>query len=442
MFCTGGIGGAKSYGGQIWDLHRVFDNAVDLSDPKPTRSWTVAPNYRICETLVELTLQVANDVFGLQEGKHFDFRKSMPQELDFRPMGLNHRMKFLSCDNPHHFVSTSLTHWRWSEVGVSKPDTYDKLMDRLRDPRSKIVQGLGDGSPEGMNHFADLANIQGLGRRDRIDEARNRRRFIVHTDDNVKHLAPGYLETLCDRYSYDPSRLKSYRYGLFVPFSKGTAYWNFVESRNVRGDEEIQCNPMLPIAFCWDFNVAPLAWTTHQKQVTQKDVLSPRYERFVAMHESSGNSRSLEDAVVEFALAYPIHKFRHTVIELHGDRSGYNRAHNTPGCDYDQIAKYLGGAGYQRVSIRTPNQNPEIRPTLEKMAAVMEYGMYIVHHRCRRLIDSFNKTTLKEGTWQIDKPSNDTWSHYGDSARYYVFEQTKGLDITNPNNKRVSGFSM
>lgn len=57
FWITGGLGGGKSHGGQIWDIQRVLDNGAQRTDPSPTRSWTVAPNYRICETLLELIVE-------------------------------------------------------------------------------------------------------------------------------------------------------------------------------------------------------------------------------------------------------------------------------------------------------------------------------------------------------------------------------------------------
>jgi hypothetical protein len=347
-------------------------------------------------------------------------------------MGLNHRISFLSADNPVHFVSASLTHWRWSEVATSRADVFDRIMDRLRDKRAKCLQGLGDSVPEGINHYAELADIPGTGY-DRLDEKRNVRAFIVPTDHNAHNLAPGYIEALVQRYSYDPSKLQSYRYGLFVPFQKSTAYWNFNESRNVVGDD-VRPIPELPLALCWDFNVAPLAWTVHQRQPFYAGRFSQeRLFRFVALDETDGRARGLEAAVMEFARKFPVHTWRHTPIEIHGDRSGYNPVHNTDaGCDYDQIVKYLRSAGFTSVTMKTPRANPGVRQSLEKMAQAMDYGLYVVHYRCKNLLDSYRKTALKEGTWDIDKPPKDTWTHYGDSARYYVFEMTKHLDLTKP----------
>jgi hypothetical protein len=439
VFITGGLGAGKSFGGQIWDIKRCLQNGTTLDDPMPTKSWTVAPNYLICDTLMELTLKVAHDFFGLKEGVHFRLYLTSPKTIDFSPMGLHHELSFRSADNPKHFVSASLTHWRWSEPGVSKADTYEKLMDRLRDERAKVLQGLADGTPEGLNHYADLADVPGVGRV-RHDPKRNVVRYIVPTGDNVRNLAPGYLDELRARYAYDKSKLISYEHGLFAPFTKGSAYWEWVESRNV--ELGLVGSPHVPLLFCWDFNLSPLAWVAAQRQVLQANVLAPRTWRFAALAESSGESRSIMDAIVEFAARFPVQEYRFTPIEVHGDASGFTRRLNTPGSDFDTVAKYLKALGYQNLTVKAPTHNPEIRQRLEKTAALMAYKYLVVSPGCTRLMNGYRKSMLKPGTWDIKKPDGDDWTHWPDALDYGLFEATKGVDVTNPDNRPLSGFSM
>lgn len=432
---SGGLGSGKSHGGGIWDLQRVQQNGTTMADPKPTKSWTVAPNYRICETLLELTFQVALDVFELREGKHYTLRRSFPRVLDFSPMKLRHQMFFLSAENPEHFVSDSITHWRWSEVGVSKALVFEKLGDRLRDPRAKVLQGLAEGTPEGINHWADIADIPGVGR-DRVDAEKNRRRFIVETGDNAANLTPGYVQALRDRYAYDPAKLISYEKGLFVPFNKSSAYYEFVESRNVVAP--IEPRPEIPVYFCWDFNVSPLAWVAAQKFWTQEKYYSPRREKVIALKEASGESRGLLDAVAEFAATFPVSQYRDTLIEVHGDASGWAKSHKgNTASDYMNIEDYLRGLGYRNISIQSLRSNPIVRQRLEKVAALMAYEYTAVTSECKKLITGFRKTSLKEGTWDIEKPQGEDWTHFPDAFTYGLFKLYKNTDVVNPGSKVV-----
>lgn len=439
LLCRGGIGAGKSHGGQVWDLYRVFQNAVSTKDPKPSRSWTVAPSYRIAQTLIDLTFQVASDVFGLSEGKHFTFQRSFPRQLDFSPMGLNHRSMFLSASNPEHFVSDSITHWRWTEVAVSKAIVLEKLRDRLRDRRSKILQGLGDSTPEGTeNHFYDIAGFAGESR-DAIDEKRNVRCFRVPTKDNAKNLAPGYVEAIEAQYAYDPNKFKSYLLGLFAPHMRGNAYWEFFESRNILR-EKPYVSPNLPIFYCWDFNKSPLAHSVMQRQPVEKNF--DRYHRFVSLWESHGDSRGLMDACAEFGARFPVGTYRDSVIELYGGHDGWNDGHNIDACDWETIKKYLKRIGYRNVVIKADRAAPAIRTSLEKVAALMTYELYLVSPECPKIIQSFAKTKLKNGMWDIEKPSDEDWTHWGDGPRYCLFQLNKEKNIVDPSWRPTFGVNI
>lgn len=436
--CVGGLGGGKSHGGQIWDVHRCLQNGAPLSDAKPTKSWTVAPNYLICNTLMELTLQVAQDVFGLRSGSHFKLTLTSPKRIDFSPMGIKHELSFRSADNPLHFVSDSLTHWRWSEPGVSKPEVFGKLMDRLRDPRGKVVQGLMDGTPESTdNHYYQLAGFIN-DKRDAVDHLRNFRAFRIETGDNVKNLAPGYLETLRARYAYNPALLDSYERGLFTNFRQSdSAYWNHT-SRNVI--DPLDPEPYSPLLFCWDFNVTPLAWAVMQQRWVQENPWSSRFERYVALGESSGTARGTMEGVAEFAARFPVSRFADTPIHVYGDRNGWSTSHKISGSDYEVIEHALQSLGYRNVLILAYNgANPLIKQRLETAARLMAYGMFVVTSDCRNLISGLSKTRLKKGTYDIEKGGDDKHSHWPDAVTYCLYQLFKDRNIFDPNWQPVLG---
>lgn len=436
LFCVGGLGGGKSHGGQIWDIYRCLQNGVPLSEAKPSLSWTVAPNYRICETLMELTLQVAQDVFGMIEGEHYELKRSFPRCIDFKKAGINHRMFLLSSSNPEHFVSSSITHWRWSEVGVSKALVFEKLQDRLRDQRAKVLQGLGDGTPETLNHFHGWAGFCGW-ERDAVDSARNIRVFRVETADNAKNLAPGYLQMLEAQYAYSKERLLSYTKGIFTNHFANCAHWEFVESRNVT--HGVQPSAHLPILLTFDFNVSPLAWIVCQKFRHQKNYYSPTEDKYVAVAEADGQARGLMDAIADFGAQFPVSQFRDTPIEVYGDASGWARNIHSAGSDYTAIEQYLNALGYRNISILAARANPQIKHRLEKVAALMAYERFVVNSNCKKLIQSFVRTALKEGTFEIEKPQGETHSHWADACDYLLYQHCKDIDVANPRAIRALG---
>ena len=424
---TGGVGSGKTYGSAIWDITRCLQNGEKSSNTTPTKSWTIAPNYRIADNLINETTKVLINVFKQKPNIDFCLHQSFPKHISFLGGRIFHNLYFLSGSNPEHFVSESITHWRWSEVGTSKPEVFDRVMDRLRDKRSNVLQGLGEGVPEGMNHFSELANFFG------IDEKRNFRRFIVETGHNSHNLAPNYLQTIRNRYSYDKNRLLSYEKGLFTNFTKGSAYYEFHASKHVT--EPLEVDPALDINFCWDFNKSPLAWV-----IMQKVPLRNRSTfKYVFKAESSGQSRGLLDAVAEFVIACPVERYAHTRINIHGDASGFANHHNTPGCDYNVIADYLKALGYTNVHIVAARSNPLVRHRLEKTAALMAYDYVRVCSNCKNLLESFSRTGLKPGTWEIEKPPDDTWTHYADGATYALYELNRDVDVTDVGAIKVLG---
>jgi hypothetical protein len=435
----GGLGAGKSHGGQIWDLYRSLQNGVDITEPKPSQSWTVAPNYRICDTLLELTMQVAQDVFGMREGVHYDLRRSYPREIDLSKSQVNHRMLFLSASNPEHFVSASITHWRWSEVGVSKAETLEKLTDRLRDGRAKILQGLCDGTPETLNHFNDLAGFCGWNR-DALDAEKNVRVFRIETEDNAKNLAPGYLENIQNQYGYSKEKLLSYTKGIFTNHFANSAHWEFIPSRNVL-IPVVDPSPSLDIGLTFDFNVSPLAWVVCQKFNVQRNYMAPREDKYVAVREANGTARGLMDAIADFGQQFPVSQYAHTPIKVYGDASGWARNIHTAGSDYAAIESYLRALGYQRVEILAARSNPLVKHRLERVAALMAYERFAVSENCKNLIRSFTRTLLKPGTFEIEKPSGEDITHFADACDYYLYQVSKDSDIANPRARRIIGTS-
>lgn len=373
------------------------------------------------------------------EGVHYDLKRSFPRCLTFNKSGLNHRMVFLSASNPEHFVSASITHWRWSEVGVSKASVFEKLQDRMRDMRAKVLQGLGDGTPETLNHYHDWAGFCGW-QRDAVDTQRNIRVFRVETADNAKNLAPGYLDMLNAQYGYSNERMLSYTKGIFTNHFANSAHWEFIESRNVCSG--VVPSPSLTVMLTFDFNVSPLAWVVVQKFKHQKNYYSPREDKYVAVEESDGTARGLMDAVADFGSKFPIAQYRHVPIEVYGDASGWARNIHSAGSDYSAIENYLKALGYQNVTIVADRCNPMIKHRLEKVAAIMAYERFAVNNNCTNLIRSFTRTLLKEGTFEIEKPSGEDISHWSDACDYLLYQVAKDTDLANPNARRVIGTAL
>jgi hypothetical protein len=427
---TGALGAGKTTGAAYFVIDRWLLNR------KSQFTWCVAPTATRCEQIIIPALkQVLFDVYGMTDGVQYRIYRGKFYKLILK--NYQHEIHILSGDNPDGFVGANISCFWVTEPGLMERTVYEKLMARLRCPKAVIRQALLEGSPEGMSGkgawWADIGDLPGVGY-DRIDADKNIRRIILETRMN-RWLQPSpevYLQKLQQVYGHDPARLKSYTLGLFVPFTKSTAYWSYVASQHV-DRTGAKPDPQLPVELTWDFNVSPLAWVAAQQFTYQRDYYSPRTKKLIALKESSGESRGLYDACLEFRVWFPVERFRNTPIRVYGDASGYARSHKIGHDDYTAIEEYLRGTlGYRNVEVLAERANPEVRVRLEKVNAALAYDMVAISPDCPRLLDGLVRTSLKDGTYQIEKPSGETHTHYPDALGYLIVALFGDQDITNP----------
>jgi hypothetical protein len=427
---TKGLGAGGTHGAVLWHLLTCRAN----KDSK--FSWSIGPTFTQVEnTLIPEFVKVLFDYFGLVEGQHFDVISSKRPRIVIHvwktPRGAQ-EIHFFSAEKAERFVGPSVSHASGTEVGLWRRVAFEKTRARIRCAYAKIKQFLLEGTPEGFNWYEKEANFP-----EGILEARNYRRIILHTSDNPT-LDPDYIDNLRMAYEYDPGKLESYLFGLFVSFNRGTAYWEFFESRNVLKYIPTP-QPASEILFCWDFNRSPLAWVAMQKFTTEKNGF--RRQQYVCIAESSGKSRGLMDACAEFMARFPKERFFRTEIGIYGGHDGYTDRHNTPQCDFRQIQDYLKAGGFANSHIKADKAAPGIRPSLEKMAALMAYDMLAVSPECTRTINGFAKTSLIDGTWSFEKPAGEDWTHYADGPRYALTQIFKHVNIVNPHAREQYGTS-
>ena len=422
---TGGLGSGKTYGSAIWHLDRCFLNNQSKF------SWHIDLTHSKAE---EISIPSFTDAlinyYGQEEGRDFQVIQSKPQRIILKRTG--QVIRFHTIKKWREMVGPSISHWSATEVGYyPSRDWLSRCMSRLRCPKAVCLQGLGEGTPEGMNWWATLADFA-----EGYDPATNQRRVILWTSDN-KHLKPDYEDTIREAYNYDKQRLDSYLYGLFVPFTHGTAYWEFLQSRNVKLD--LIADPHIPLILTWDFNLTPLTWVAMQRQAIEKR-FGDRYHRFLCFREASGESRGLLDASAEFIAAFPPAVWGDTEIQIHGDPTGYAGSHKTPSCDYDIICQYLGGY-YRNVRVCASHKAPRVRAQLERVNAALAYDQLVIAPICRNLIKSLTLTALKPGTWDIEKPGGEWWTHPADAVGYPIFELTKDEDFERPGAVKPRGLN-
>lgn len=424
FWITKGLGAGGTYGLGMWHYLKCLQNIESRF------SWAIAPTFQqVADTLIPTFTEVFTNFFGLEEFRDFDIIQSGRPRIVLKRT--RQEIHFKSANRPDRLVGPSISHISGTEVGLWPRMAYEKSSARLRCPRAKSLQTMGEGTPEGFNWWqkeADLSN--------EIDEERNYRRVILHTSDNT-FLKPGYVDRLIQTYEYDPAKLESYLYGRFVTFTKGSAYWEFHESRNVALD--IRPSPFLPVRMCWDFGVSPLPWVAIQRQPVEK--FGHRHHRFVALAEGTGKARGLMDACAEFVSWFDPKEYGETPIEIDGGHDGYFGSYLSNSCAYDQILQYLKKY-YRRVSIVAARKAPDIKDRLERCNALFAYDLYVMAAWCRNLIHSHRMSSLKDGTWELEKKRGEDPTHFADAASNALFNLTKDMDLENQSRNRLRGLNL
>lgn len=418
---TKGYGSGGTYGAAMWHLELAFGENKNADV-----SWVVAPTFaQIEDPIISTLVEVLRTHYGMDAGVDYVLNISGRPKIVL-PNG--HTIRFKSAKNPHTLVAENISHVWCTEPGLYAELVFERLTGRVRHPKAKRHQRLFEGTPEGMTAWEKLANFP-----EGVDEDNNRRRIIVETADN-KRLPAGFLPKLIASLKHDAAKLISYTLGLFAPFVRGTAYWDFNYARDTV--ESWLKSVHSPLLLSFDFNNWPLAWVCQQK--FHKEVLHFRREFYVQHGESDGKARGLLDAVADFIVQYPPEKFANTEIHLYGDRQGYSGSYKVEDNDFKSILQMLRSR-YNSVSLKAAEVNPRIKERLEQHNKLFAYERLKVTRNCVNTIRSFQETRLKQGQWEFEKPPNDSVTHWGDASGYVNFALTKGQDFEKPSTKKIHG---
>lgn len=425
FWITKGLGSGGTYGGCIWHYLQCERNINSL------HSWAIAPIYlTVRDTLIPAFYEVFTKEFGLEEGTDFEINESGNSLI--RLLKTKQIIHFRSANNPKRMVGPSISHILGTEPGLWPRQAFIKSSERLRCPHAKCLQALYEGTPEGLgNYYEEQANFD-----EGVDEERNSVRIILHTEDN-EHL-DGYSENLDRIYESDPGKLESYKFGRFVSFSRGSAYWEYVESRNVKLD--LVPSPRLPLIFAWDFG-NPVAWVALQEQMqTKRGQFTKCYP---ALSEGSGTAKGYMEACAEFVawVSQLPGDYTNTPIHLDGGHDGYFGHHLSDGCAYEMIAQYLRRY-FRRVETYAMEAAPLVKDRLERANALFALERASVAAWCTNLRKSLTHTNTKEGTWKLEKKKGgQDFTHPADAYTNALYRLTMHEDIERPNARKVYGIN-
>lgn len=425
FFVTGGLGSGKSYGSAI-----KFHDLVSLNADCDF-CWAVAPTHsKVDDILIPTYQEVLAAKYGLIADEHYRLYKTKPARIEWRGIKAP-SVVFHSADRPELMVGSNISHWWVSEAGLvfNEPIVYEKLVSRTRDKRAVALQGIAEGTPEGLNHYKELCDtdkFEWLNSWLSVNKDDNSKRLRIRTEWNP-HVPAGYVERLKKAYAWNPVKLQSYLYGDFASFTEAACYTNLHAANIVLG---IEPDPYLPLTFAWDFNRTPLAWVVWQDQPFQKRD-GKRGRKIRVLAESDGKSNQIDDAVIEFNKKFPPTRFGNTLIRIDGDRSGYAGSHKIQGSDYEHIQRYLRTQNrYPRSEIVSRREVTPVRSSVEQTNKLLLYEVVEIGAWCRNTIMSLEKTRFKQGTTEIEKPSKDVHTHWQEALRVSLFNYTQEWDLS------------
>lgn len=430
---TGGLGAGKTF--SLWVKHLSLCAVNSESE----LSAIFEPIYsKIIDTVIPTGRKVLN-MMGFIEGVHYRFTTSQPfpkcvliasgQEIHLR-----------SAENPETIVAVEYSHVSGDELAIWKEDAYRNCRSRIRCPKAKVLQFVGATAPQGVNWAADEFDSdtqegwESNEFRDDYHAVKRIRRLTMWTDENP-YIPQGYLRSLQEIYGHNSNLIQSYRYGMFCPLVQGAAYANYEPQRHDVAD--VQADPYREIVLTWDFNAHPLAWVAIQK-LPYHHGLEQRF-RYIAVNEANFDYGVLDEAIAEFAVKFPVERFRDTPIALFGDRTGHAASHKISGSDYENIERILKQFGYRRVEVRATKQVAPEAASVEAVNRLFRDNLFYISKRCKNLRRSMMATTWRKNERKLDKPSGETWTHHGDALKYWAHQETR--DETGRNSTKILGIN-
>lgn len=431
---TAGMGSGKTDGASDWLHNRIRQN------PGVRYHAYMEPSYqKVMDTAIP-TMQTVLGRYGRIENVHYRIVKSPHPKLIYLDEPWKPEIHFLSAEAPKKIAAVQYGCAVEDEAGVNSGEARKNLRTRLyRLKHAKIAQFMVVGAPQGVNEFADEFDSETLEgwdtshprdhvlRREVEGKVIKKRRFILHTDDNI-HIPEQYIIELQDTYGHNPNLIQSYRYGRFCPLTEKAAFGNYMPQKHDDKAEAFKADPFQDIIMTWDFNAQPLAWVAIQGFNIDIPV---RRKQYVALDEANRGATNLDDSCVEFAVKFPLDRFANTPIYLYGDRTGHAASHKVSGSDFENVKLYLTRLGYRHVYIKAQTQVAPEGASVDALNKLFLNSTLMVNPRCKMLRRGLLATKWKDGVRKLDKPSGETHTHHPDAVKYWAWQERNNLQVIN-----------
>jgi hypothetical protein len=324
-----------------------------------------------------------------------------------------------SMDNFDTVAGTTLGSFWLDEVWNTEKWTFDLALSRLSDKNSKLLQGVLSSTTDEPSHWMYTEIVQKLEFNKAVGKGNKPRDFmeIVYgtTYDNVKNLAPGYIEGL--ETSLDPKLFARNVLSKWVSLVQGKMFYQFDRKLNIR---DLKYESNLPLLVSSDFNVDPMCWSIWQRH---KEELWCIDQIMV-----SGNADT-ETCCRELASRYFQNPQNLKRVFWFGDASGRSGSTKSQNSDYD-IIKMFCRANRLQLEFNVDLANPSIRDSANAVNARLKNGkgqanIFFDEQKCPDVILSVEGCSYKPGTTEKDEskdrdPKSRVKTHFGDTVRYIV----------------------
>jgi hypothetical protein len=272
-------------------------------------------------------------------------------------------IRFRSMDKPERLIGQNLAWFGVDELTYCKEDAWKRLEARLREPRSRHLNGFAVWTPKGFDwvwkRFISPEKKKGY---EAITAKPFENRAIL---DNV----PDFYERL--KESYDERFYEQEVLGKYLNINSGAVYWAF---DRVLNGKRLPYMPGVPIRWCIDFNVSPMC-----------SVLAQVFDNGYPQDKRLHHVHVFDELVLKNTNTQRLcEEFHRKVVQLkqpgrpvqviaYGDHSGWSRRTSSQEVDWQIIRSYFSQHQVRldvELQIRVPtDQNPLVRSRLAAVNA-------------------------------------------------------------------------
>lgn len=281
-------------------------------------------------------------------------------------------------DKGRNIKGPNLAFMLLNEIGSISESGFKASIARVRLPNAKLRQVAGSGTPEGFNWVYDFF----------ISNPRpDADVFYAHSRDNV-FVADDYVKML--EGSYDDLMAKMYVGGQYVNLNALAALYKF--DRLVNTADHVRPDLSGRVIGHVDFNVSPMCGTFYTWNSARRE-LRGFCEVYIENDASTETwCKVARDKLRTFGI------FDLNTVELFPDPAGKNRSTRSESTDIDILEQM----GFKNLKYKT--RILSVRDCLNASNRFLHSENVVLDREaCKYTIRDFEKTSLKPGTFELDK---------------------------------------